>query len=815
MKKLIIIPIFILLFSQLGAVNAFDEIDYSSITDDQAVRIYKGYVSFLASFDHSEDMDQVVSSLNLKNIPFELFNLMIMDTALARKKLPNGSRCFFGGYESQIKNNLCMHPRRIKAKTGYKTCRGKNTFRCRPELFGKGLCVNTGGTYAGLTNTCLQQGTLNPSEVKKILNANKFKVLKTQILDFCDNVLPGYDACDALKQVTQEVVKEQEEDSPGFSKTNTGSGFSKTNTGSSFSKTNTGSDFSNRRRQGLPVQSQRQQPQVQRPEPSIANPISKKSAFLYVNGGYAQKANYTVQENDLVSFRDHLFLGRGAYLNHGGVNLPVVPIERNGAFKRDANGELAYEPTKLDYPAATMKNLKKTIDSIAKSNADEATLVYGDHGNTAGAAMWVSEKGDEGTLTRDILLEMNKEIPDETLIRRIHLHCFAGEMLGPKESVLNEKVSDISSMDSFLLGSYPSNDCALATAPKSDYGEYLSWPSYTKKDEDPWKTVLTKSQPKSLANIYKQLHNHEDVTKIPALSSQNFIDDMIKSACVLNKDLALEDILKPKLCLKQFIRVTESAVENLITQVGGIAQTPINGKLQVGFIENTCLLKYRELLQEKHKASANAGVEENVYNDYQKMKESAKLAYLKQTDPIRYEAVITAVKKRDKLLGEVLSSSDPTQKEKVKAKLEVFEKTDSDLTYLGHDLESVEAFKKGFKNSLKQLDRLIPEQAKKELAAYPHFASAIENADTSQCQGPLSSFSTLFCKGRRGYLSDALDGKVGEDLKRQRNKRLKSAQNQFYKKSESIANDLFYRPEYQKLKERYEKIKNCENSEIK
>ena len=104
-----------------------------------------------------------------KNTKYSKFNKSVfhkyMQGILKSAYAVDGESCFFAGWPTQMVDGICKHPRTHGVKnwsgedTDYKPCDGEGTFRCAPIMFGpgedgQGLCVNTGGTYGGLTGKC-------------------------------------------------------------------------------------------------------------------------------------------------------------------------------------------------------------------------------------------------------------------------------------------------------------------------------------------------------------------------------------------------------------------------------------------------------------------------------------------------------------------------------------------------------------------------------------------------------------------------------------------------------------------------------------
>lgn len=124
----------------------------------------------------------------------------------------DGDVCFFGGWESKEMGGRCKVPWKYGSKP-YSACGSSTKFRCNPQIFGsgadgKGICVDTGGTYAGLTNKCNDQTKSNPENLDTALgnflkDPKKLEDLFNNIKKFCTRwqgeKKSKYDACESLE----------------------------------------------------------------------------------------------------------------------------------------------------------------------------------------------------------------------------------------------------------------------------------------------------------------------------------------------------------------------------------------------------------------------------------------------------------------------------------------------------------------------------------------------------------------------------------------------------------------------------------------
>lgn len=167
------------------------------------------------------EFHQRVDSSRLSAKQKSVFSFSLLNNAYAS----GGNICLFGGWPSQILDGKCKAPwiygqssRYKGVDSSYKSCGGDNLFRCNPLLFGGasegGKCINTGGTFTGLTRKCLEQTRENKEEAIRFLQENQdvLAQLKNDANLFCEQSANGLGAkedyiatCTALKERLAEI----------------------------------------------------------------------------------------------------------------------------------------------------------------------------------------------------------------------------------------------------------------------------------------------------------------------------------------------------------------------------------------------------------------------------------------------------------------------------------------------------------------------------------------------------------------------------------------------------------------------------------
>jgi len=186
-----------------------------------------------------------------KNNKYEESSFVMIQKLFLSVAYADDSKCFFGGWPSQMNGEVCKSPMthgnttwasNVQCKMNknaapkscnqiidftYNSCGDSGKFRCNPILFGadqkgKGKCINTNGTYRKLTQKCVDQtkGTKELRDSEQFLKDNPALLdeYRKNVQQFCmETYRPGEDydhnyTCDALKERLDGIVDDVEEE---------------------------------------------------------------------------------------------------------------------------------------------------------------------------------------------------------------------------------------------------------------------------------------------------------------------------------------------------------------------------------------------------------------------------------------------------------------------------------------------------------------------------------------------------------------------------------------------------------------------------
>ena len=138
----------------------------------------------------------------------------------------SGDICFFGGWPSKIINNTCKRPWLLKDDKELKkfgvtynedfACNKRDHFRCFPTLFSnpnddKGVCVDTKGSYKGLTKKCEQASTKRADYLQDKESFGQLRRYQKAIFGDDGNIsskaVSDYGFCDNLQDTQPDVRK--------------------------------------------------------------------------------------------------------------------------------------------------------------------------------------------------------------------------------------------------------------------------------------------------------------------------------------------------------------------------------------------------------------------------------------------------------------------------------------------------------------------------------------------------------------------------------------------------------------------------------
>lgn len=479
--------------------------------------------------------------------------------------------------------------------------------------------------------------------------------------------------------------------------------------------------------------------------------------LVYINGGYSPTSNYEVHENDLLTFVKFLGVDKGRslkVLNAGGENTLVVPIRTDGSFYRDEGGWVELHESKLkgkNYPAANLKNVKEMYGVVAKQKPKDILFVYGDHGGSSGIALWGG-----GYLTAKDILEYQKDIPAETMVRSIHLHCYGGRgMIDPKRQVPMQ----FSQLEEFIKQNYLKNRCALSMSREDEIGQYYSW-NKSEKD-NAWTKIFKQDPQQSLSKLKQHFSNDNFLYPTPVLTSDYLVKDIINSICREQEGSGCETV--------SFFgeNATDSLKDLVATIRTSFCKSPI----------------YKEV------SKVSKEIEEltNIYLDHMRLSNLWKRQFIENQYPDFYKKYIAAVHQIEALQAEyALKDTTEEMKEELKKKIR-------DLAG-DYPLRYDKAFfslddRSDFKTFFNLLD---VKWMKKNQAKYPNIAKWYLTGDNSKAS--ISNFSSQELKIKQ-QARKTVEGKLQQEQR-------------------ALAEKLFALPEYKNIKELYDSIKHCEDTII-
>lgn len=276
--------------------------------------------------------------------------------------------------------------------------------------------------------------------------------------------------------------------------------------------------------------------------PAVQTPTaqSKDKEFLIINGGGSPTMNYEFHENDIKSFNSTLFNNQATIFNAAGNQTQVVKFLNNGRgiyFERDELGlvKLSQSTFRGGRPeSASTENISKYFMKLSSRNPKQLTVIYGDHGTPDGVATWKNTVMS----AKEIQNNYNKLSPS-TLIRAVHVHCFAGAaMVDPKRKVPSSKDFDSKKVFSFLSDNYKTNRCALGVSAHDEVYFYYTDLNQNSGNayKSSWQRILKKKGKTSLTELKNSLIQFPDFssTPKPVLTSDYFLNDLEKSLCPSN-----------------------------------------------------------------------------------------------------------------------------------------------------------------------------------------------------------------------------------------------------------------------------------------
>ncbi|HWU44291.1 MAG TPA: hypothetical protein VN132_12660, partial [Bdellovibrio sp.] len=376
-----------------------------------------------------------------------------------------------------------------------------------------------------------------------------------------------------------------------------------------------------------------------------------------------------------------------------------------------------------------------------------------------GVALW-----DESLVSASDIHSFYEKLPSSTMIRAIHIHCYAGAaMSGPNSEI---PLGDTQKIQSFLDKKYPSNVCGLSLSDSDEIGQYRGWA------QDEWHKDLQK---KSLSLSELKAKLEADTTFFPSvmLTSDYFLRDLRNSLCKLSS-------------------VGESAEK---TKTEGSVCRECSANKNMTLAKNVEDLKHTlcEMPSKDSDVFGHFDYVNKLYNELESMKFEVNREFIKTKFPDLYNNVLKSVKEMDAIKQQIAQEKDPKQIDTLVKKLDAV-RSDYPTRYHNY-LSSVEDdpdFVSFFNKTA------TPDWIKERQNKFPTLARVVSvNPDY------------FASKGMKEYLKFIEEGEE-KRLAYERAKLVSSANT--YRKS--ITDVLFSDPQLAPLKERYERIVQCENSSL-
>lgn len=241
--------------------------------------------------------------------------------------------------------------------------------------------------------------------------------------------------------------------------------------------------------------------------------------LLIFNGGGNVENNQSVSEDNLQFFSQYFNTDRSTFLNTGGPGTQMILINGfNGAERNALSGEVQLVPSKIkNSSAATKVNLNQATQKIAMQNPKAVTYIFEDHGLEKGIAGW------HEMIPYADLQSIDSQFGDDTVIRRIHLHCYSGAALEKFGFGKPKSIDEV-------LQKYPKNRCAFAPSLGDEVSYGFSFANPIVIAADLKKNIAGKTDfsLKDLKDFYSQLPL---TSSTPQLTSDLMINDISSLIC--------------------------------------------------------------------------------------------------------------------------------------------------------------------------------------------------------------------------------------------------------------------------------------------
>jgi hypothetical protein len=290
--------------------------------------------------------------------------------------------------------------------------------------------------------------------------------------------------------------------------------------------------------------------------------------FVYYIGSYGDEGNFDFHERNFHTIKKELFPDKKIrIINATGNKTKIIPHDENGVQLK--GGPL---PTTISDDLAlggvkpsSKKALQSTFTEVGNSASKNVTLIFDDHAAQGYISTKKREDGDEAEylISPDFLKDQKNQLLSKNLTRSIHLHCYAGSLLGGSRNI----PSSTSGALKYLKEEFPKNHCALATSHDYELGQYMNAPHFL-KDQDTnigLKKIFSKDKPLTLKKLHENFKTDPNWIRTPILTSERYLETFGKILCrELDSSVETIDLDKDKSLINPGLLCPKDLLEHMI-----------------------------------------------------------------------------------------------------------------------------------------------------------------------------------------------------------------------------------------------------------
>lgn len=493
--------------------------------------------------------------------------------------------------------------------------------------------------------------------------------------------------------------------------------------------------------------------------------------FAFINGGYTPGSNTWIHEQDILAFKNTLFVGQPTrILSASGADATFAEVDGFGNFLRKPDGYVTLKASQAgkDVQMADFDHVKRLYADIKKANPSETLIVHGDHGSRAGLSLW-----NDNTLLPDDHFKLQNSLPKEMTVRSIHIQCHAGTLIVPP---LREPAKNENELKKFVDENYPPNRCGLALSRHDETGQYNT--QGTGWENSPWTEFFRKEKPATLAKLKDYLNRDGGLAPTTITTSDYYMDDMAAFLC------------------RNFKTQGSSGVTSSIAKVG--ACTGRFGKdiknVREDLVKDLCDGKAEE---RRNQARDQLNDEFERWANYQNILRYWAQQYLRSSNP-EFASVMKAINQMDYYAYQGAVEADPVKKAALYKKAE-----DARVKMPANSAHNVRD----------HIDKLM-QRNNRDFVAFVNkncTPSWLQGDDPKKILGPYMYPKFATKPAQANCLEDL---KALEKAKPEQQLKFKEANVAIANQRQELMNELLSNPQLSFLKDRYEQIKKCEAGAI-